>query len=75
MKISNVSIDNYYSGPSGYITINDEDTTIRHKLNEADTHEILALALRIFEKRQASIGQAIIEMAPPALIDLTAERD
>lgn len=63
MKITSMTMVNHRK-PSGNLTLYDESSTVLINFTETEAHEIFALGLAIFERRQASIAKSIADMKP-----------
>lgn len=65
MRITSISISNYsYSNPNGSFILHDDVATVNVSLTEAEAMQFTALAMNIFQSRQASIAQSIAGMKP-----------
>lgn len=65
MRITSISISNYsYSNPNGSFILWDDVATVNVSLTEAEAMQFTALAMNIFQSRQASIAQSIADMKP-----------
>lgn len=68
MRITSISISNYsYSSPNGSFILQDDIATINVNLTEAEATQFAALAMTIFQSRQASIAKSIADMKPLSL--------
>lgn len=65
MRITSISISNYsYSSPNGSFIIQNDVATVNVNLTEAEATQFAALAMNIFQSRQASIAKSIADMKP-----------
>lgn len=65
MKVTSISISSYnYSSPNGSFILQDDVATININLTESEAAQFAALAMNIFQSRQASIAQSIADMKP-----------
>jgi len=65
MRITSISISNYsYSTPNGSFILQDDVATVNVSLSESEAMQFTALAMNIFQSRQASIAQSIADMKP-----------
>jgi len=65
MRITSISISNYsYSTPNGSFILQDDVATVNVNLTESEAMQFTALAMNIFQSRQASIAQSIADMKP-----------
>lgn len=67
MKVVNITVANHYGDPLATVSLYDEAATISLNLKPEEAQELLALALRIFERRQQDIAKSIADMKPAVL--------
>jgi hypothetical protein len=68
MKVVSITVQNHYGDPSASVCLYDEKATVNLTLTPEESHELLSVGLRIFERRQLEIAQSIADMKPAALL-------
>ena len=64
MKILSVYITHYGDTLSGGVTLVGDGHTINTTLSDGETHELAALALEIWQRKQAAVAKSIADMQP-----------